>query len=222
MNFGFPQHYPGTAPFMGGQAGFQTGTTVINNNNVLGGGQQNSYGGFGTQLGSFNQPPITQNFYGPQTGIGAGVDPLGTLLGTNASTGLSPLGIQNAVTSFTNPLMANPLLQRLPIASQVLGGSQFGNINNFMNPFTFSTMPFGNPYLTPDMMALQQQMAQMQQQPPPQQKKPNILKIFGLALGGFTLLNLITGKNILGGLFGGGNNNPSGPAGDTPDQQTDD
>lgn len=222
MNFGFPQHYPGTTPFFGGQAG----ATVINNNNVLGGAQQ-GFGNFGNlgglnTLGGFGQPNVQQNFYGPQTGIGAGVDPLGTLLGTNASTGLSPLGIQNAVTSFTNPLMANPLLQRLPIASQVLGGSQFGNINNFMNPFTFSTMPFGNPYLTPDMMALQQQMAQMQQQPPPQQKKPDILKIFGLALGGFTLLNLITGKDILGGLFGGGNNNPSGPAGDTPDQQADD
>lgn len=199
----------------GGQSIVNSGNTV-NNINVSN-HHQPIVGGFGPQFGGgYNHCSVGcgfgQSFGSPKgllysgTNIVGGVSPspLNSLLSTNASPGLAPWGIQTAVNQFTSGIntiggfgggLGTHLLGNLPLASQVLGGSQFGSVNNMVNPFTLASMPFGNPYLSPDMLAVQQQLQQAQQ---PQQSSGfdwnKILKTAGLVIGGLTLINLIKGN----------------------------
>ncbi len=119
-----------------------------------------------------------------------------------------------------NPMMGGGFGMGMP----GMGMNSFGAnpmMGGGLSPFSMATMPFGNPMLTPQALQQQQMMQQAQQQQQP--KKADPLKIFGIALGGILLLNMLTkggeeGSNnggglgnilksiapMLGGLFGGG------------------
>lgn len=157
-------------------------------------------------------PMVQNNYYGPTM-----APQLNSLMNSLQANSLGAMGIQSAVNQFTNPLFSNPasagLLANLPVTSMVLGGGNNGMMNGFgsgfgqpgmgmMSPFSMSTMPFGNPMLSPQMLQYEQMMQQQQQQ---QQPKPtNPLKIFGIAIGGLLLLNMLTKGSKEGEENGGG------------------